>query len=287
LHKIVKYAGDSKIRDDKLELTRRWKLCKSENKKVVKKGDAIFIPLNQLICLDSAAVLMHFMTVNLYLDKQCCEHRKFCKNIRDNSKSSPNNNFKFLWYNESNQRKLSCTRKGCHTIVVILILIYCTTNVKPISSQNYVSFYYSADGNYEVTLITKANVYHNGLVNWVPPAVYKSSCSIDVEFFPYDIQTCVLKLGSWTYDGFKVGFQLIFLLYKKTNLIVQNSYPFPPKSLSLSLLIFFSLLSIIYNLLQLISFLNLIWIGNNMWLWFYNFLSLDPSFSCQFLSICK
>lgn len=42
-------------------------------------------------------------------------------------------------------------------------------------------FYCSADGNYEVTLITKANVYHNGLVNWVPPAVYKSSCSIDVE----------------------------------------------------------------------------------------------------------
>lgn len=28
----------------------------------------------------------------------------------------------------------------------------------------------SADGNYEVTLITKANVYSNGLVNWVPPA---------------------------------------------------------------------------------------------------------------------
>ncbi|KAL7288635.1 hypothetical protein TKK_0017368 [Trichogramma kaykai] len=61
-----------------------------------------------------------------------------------------------------------------------------------------------ADGNYEVTLMTKATVYHSGLVVWQPPAVYKSSCSIDVEFFPYDVQTCVLKLGSWTYDGFKV-----------------------------------------------------------------------------------
>lgn len=56
--------------------------------------------------------------------------------------------------------------------------------------------------------MTKATVYHNGLVVWQPPAVYKSSCAIDVEFFPYDVQTCVLKLGSWTYDGFKV-----FLLY--------------------------------------------------------------------------
>ncbi|XP_023314389.1 acetylcholine receptor subunit alpha-like isoform X4 [Trichogramma pretiosum] len=64
--------------------------------------------------------------------------------------------------------------------------------------------YNNADGNYEVTLMTKATVYHSGLVVWQPPAVYKSSCSIDVEFFPYDVQTCVLKLGSWTYDGFKV-----------------------------------------------------------------------------------
>ncbi|KAJ8727590.1 hypothetical protein PYW07_001709 [Mythimna separata] len=63
---------------------------------------------------------------------------------------------------------------------------------------------WTADGNYEVTLMTKATVYYNGMVVWQPPAVYKSSCSIDVEFFPYDVQTCVLKLGSWTYDGFKV-----------------------------------------------------------------------------------
>lgn len=52
--------------------------------------------------------------------------------------------------------------------------------------------------------MTKATVYYTGLVIWKPPAVYKSSCSIDVEFFPYDVQTCILKLGSWTYDGFKV-----------------------------------------------------------------------------------
>uniref|UniRef100_A0A1A9VFS6 Neurotransmitter-gated ion-channel ligand-binding domain-containing protein n=1 Tax=Glossina austeni TaxID=7395 RepID=A0A1A9VFS6_GLOAU len=67
---------------------------------------------------------------------------------------------------------------------------------------------WTADGHYEVTLMTKATVHNNGLVIWQPPAVYKSSCSIDVEYFPYDVQTCILKLGSWTYDGFKV---LIFL----------------------------------------------------------------------------
>ena len=63
---------------------------------------------------------------------------------------------------------------------------------------------YSADGDYEVTLMTKATVHHSGLVVWQPPTIYKSSCAIDVEYFPYDVQTCILKLGSWTYDGFKV-----------------------------------------------------------------------------------
>ena len=64
---------------------------------------------------------------------------------------------------------------------------------------------YSADGSYEVTLMTKATVFFNGMVEWRPPAIYKSSCLIDVEFFPYDVQTCILKMGSWTYGGFQVS----------------------------------------------------------------------------------
>lgn len=67
----------------------------------------------------------------------------------------------------------------------------------------------SADGNFEVTLATKATIYSQGLVEWKPPAIYKSSCEIDVEYFPFDEQTCVLKFGSWTYDGFKVGSSVV------------------------------------------------------------------------------
>ena len=63
---------------------------------------------------------------------------------------------------------------------------------------------FSADGNFEVTLATKATLWYNGLVEWKPPAIYKSSCEIDVEYFPFDEQTCVMKFGSWTYDGFQV-----------------------------------------------------------------------------------
>lgn len=41
-------------------------------------------------------------------------------------------------------------------------------------------------------------------VFWEPPAIYKSSCEINVEYFPYDEQTCFMKFGSWTYNGAQV-----------------------------------------------------------------------------------
>ena len=52
--------------------------------------------------------------------------------------------------------------------------------------------------------MTKAVLHYNGYVKWTPPAIFKSSCEIDVEFFPFDRQTCFLKFGSWTFDGFQV-----------------------------------------------------------------------------------
>ncbi|CAF3536330.1 unnamed protein product [Rotaria socialis] len=62
----------------------------------------------------------------------------------------------------------------------------------------------NADGNYEVNLMTKATVYYNGRVIWEPPAIYKSSCTINVEFIPFDIQHCQMKFGSRTYSGEQV-----------------------------------------------------------------------------------
>lgn len=49
--------------------------------------------------------------------------------------------------------------------------------------------------------MTKAILHHTGKVVWKPPAIYKSFCEIDVEYFPFDEQTCFMKFGSWTYDG--------------------------------------------------------------------------------------
>ena len=67
----------------------------------------------------------------------------------------------------------------------------------------------SADGKYEVTLMTKATLRHTGEVFWKPPAIYKSSCKINVEWFPFDEQNCDMKFGSWTYDGYQVDLRHI------------------------------------------------------------------------------
>lgn len=63
---------------------------------------------------------------------------------------------------------------------------------------------FSADGNFTVKIMTKATVYYTGRVVWNPPAIYKSLCLIDVEYFPFDEQICTLKIGSWSYDGYSV-----------------------------------------------------------------------------------
>ncbi|TKS66416.1 Neuronal acetylcholine receptor subunit alpha-2 [Collichthys lucidus] len=67
--------------------------------------------------------------------------------------------------------------------------------------------YNNADGEFTVTHMTKAHVFHTGRVRWVPPAIYKSSCSIDVTFFPFDQQSCKMKFGSWTYDRAKIDLE--------------------------------------------------------------------------------
>ncbi|KAM7375454.1 hypothetical protein PAMA_014522 [Pampus argenteus] len=67
--------------------------------------------------------------------------------------------------------------------------------------------YNNADGDFAVTHMTKAHLFHTGRVRWMPPAIYKSSCSIDVTFFPFDQQSCKMKFGSWTYDRAKIDLE--------------------------------------------------------------------------------
>jgi nicotinic acetylcholine receptor, invertebrate len=52
---------------------------------------------------------------------------------------------------------------------------------------------------------TNVMVSHNGVVLWVPVRYYTSACRIEIRWFPFDDQICVLKFGSWTYTGNKIN----------------------------------------------------------------------------------
>jgi hypothetical protein len=56
-----------------------------------------------------------------------------------------------------------------------------------------------ADGDYQITTRSKAQIRYDGIVKWNPPMIYKSYCSIDIEYYPFDRQNCTLKFGTWTY----------------------------------------------------------------------------------------
>ncbi|GIZ04860.1 acetylcholine receptor subunit alpha-like 1 [Caerostris extrusa] len=65
--------------------------------------------------------------------------------------------------------------------------------------------YNNADGNYEVTIMTKAIPSFR----WHGPLETASHLQKLLphgrRVLPFDEQTCFMKFGSWTYDGYTVG----------------------------------------------------------------------------------
>ncbi|CAF1348277.1 unnamed protein product [Rotaria magnacalcarata] len=58
---------------------------------------------------------------------------------------------------------------------------------------------------------TNVMVSFEGTVTWLSTGIFKSSCPIDVRYFPFDEQNCTLKFASWTYDSARID------LSQKTN----------------------------------------------------------------------
>uniref|UniRef100_A0A336M2F1 CSON009230 protein n=1 Tax=Culicoides sonorensis TaxID=179676 RepID=A0A336M2F1_CULSO len=67
-----------------------------------------------------------------------------------------------------------------------------------------VLMYNSADEGFDGTYHTNVVVKHDGGCLYVPPGIFKSTCKIDITWFPFDDQHCEMKFGSWTYDGNQV-----------------------------------------------------------------------------------
>ena len=47
---------------------------------------------------------------------------------------------------------------------------------------------------------TNADIHSDGNVAWYAPAIFKSSCRVNIKYFPFDEQSCLLKFGSWAFQ---------------------------------------------------------------------------------------
>ncbi|XP_062235190.1 acetylcholine receptor subunit delta-like isoform X2 [Platichthys flesus] len=57
------------------------------------------------------------------------------------------------------------------------------------------------DAQFQVAYYSNVLVDPTGSCIWLPPAIFRSSCSINVNYFPFDWQNCTLKFTSLTYNA--------------------------------------------------------------------------------------
>ncbi|CAF4350311.1 unnamed protein product [Rotaria sp. Silwood2] len=74
------------------------------------------------------------------------------------------------------------------------------------------------------TMQANAMLIHNGSVFWPIPTRLKSTCQIDVTYFPYDEQECKLKFGSWTYNGYQVSIEQRFHAIELSNYVPNGEW---------------------------------------------------------------
>ncbi|XP_021368660.1 neuronal acetylcholine receptor subunit alpha-10-like [Mizuhopecten yessoensis] len=77
--------------------------------------------------------------------------------------------------------------------------------------------YNSASDYNEKYMEALAMVSHDGNVFWPPIVKLRSSCQMDITYFPFDDQICKMKMGSWAYDGFQVD-----VLNRSSNIDLTN-----------------------------------------------------------------
>jgi len=73
-------------------------------------------------------------------------------------------------------------------------------------------FYFSAekDDNFGGTLDHLSNrvtVSSDGSVSFLSSAIITGKCSMNIRYFPFDIQHCHFKFGSWQYHGGEIDIQ--------------------------------------------------------------------------------
>ncbi|XP_041808670.1 acetylcholine receptor subunit epsilon [Chelmon rostratus] len=60
------------------------------------------------------------------------------------------------------------------------------------------------DGKFDVAYYANVLISSSGWIYWLPPAIYRSTCAIEITYFPFDYQNCTLAFRSQTYSANEV-----------------------------------------------------------------------------------
>ncbi|XP_041656681.1 acetylcholine receptor subunit gamma-like [Cheilinus undulatus] len=92
-----------------------------------------------------------------------------------------------LSWNESDYYGIEVIRVPCNTVWLPDIVL-----------ENNI------DGKFDVAYYANVLISSNGWMYWLPPAIYRSTCAIEITFFPFDFQNCTLAFRSQTYSAKEV-----------------------------------------------------------------------------------
>ncbi|XP_053246790.1 acetylcholine receptor subunit delta [Podarcis raffonei] len=73
------------------------------------------------------------------------------------------------------------------------------------------------DGTFEATYDANILLSSDGSVYWLPPAIFRSACPINVNYFPFDWQNCTLKFTSLMYSANEINLELMLKKDEVTN----------------------------------------------------------------------
>ncbi|XP_053297530.1 acetylcholine receptor subunit epsilon isoform X2 [Pleuronectes platessa] len=94
--------------------------------------------------------------------------------------------YRFVW-NTSDYYGIDTIRVPCNTVWLPDIVL-----------ENNI------DGKFDVAYYANVLISNTGWMYWLPPAIYRSTCAIEITYFPFDYQNCTLAFRSQTYSAKEV-----------------------------------------------------------------------------------
>uniref|UniRef100_A0A674NRN5 Cholinergic receptor, nicotinic, delta (muscle) n=1 Tax=Takifugu rubripes TaxID=31033 RepID=A0A674NRN5_TAKRU len=101
--------------------------------------------------------------------------------------------------------------------VLLFILEFVMFNTFPCVYNHLLS----NNAQFSVAYYCNVLVDSTGLCYWLPPAIFRSSCSISVKYFPFDWQDCTLKFTSLTYNAKEIRLLLKEEILNETKWTVE------------------------------------------------------------------